>query len=172
MNDLSRALRTLWPTLNFSDVDGRLENVRYCDPLPDGFEPPTQDEVAVEIARASKLAAAAAAFAGQVAAGITFGGKLLQIRDTDRANITGQAARAVAALTAGSGVTWPSNFAWRMADNSYLPLPTPADMLALGEAVSDRYAALRLRFGQLKDAIAAAETVEALDALDVDAGWQ
>lgn len=121
--------------------------------------------------KASKAADAAAAFAAQVNAGMAYGGRILQIRDADRANITGQASRAVAALTPGSGVTWPDGFAWRMADNSALALPTPADMLALGEAASDRYAALRLRFGQLKDAIAQAANAEELDAIDVAAGW-
>jgi hypothetical protein len=58
-----------------------------------------------------------------------------------------------------------------MADNSSLALPTAADMLALGQAAADRYAALRLKLGQIKDAIDAAADQAALDAIDVTAGW-
>jgi hypothetical protein len=89
----------------------------------------------------------------------------------DRGNITGQSARAIASLLPGSGVTWPEGFAWRMADNSYVGIATAADMLAMGEAVSDRYAALRFRLGQLKDAITAAADQAALDAIGITVGW-
>lgn len=171
MNDLARAIKSLWPTLNFADVDGTLANMRWHDPLPEGFTPPTQLELDLVIARTAKLAALVTAFDSAVAGGVAHGGKLLQIRDADRANINGQASRAIASLLPGGGVTWPADFAWRMADNSYLPLATPADMLALGAAASDRYAALRRRLGDLKDAIAGAADLAELEAIDVGAGW-
>jgi hypothetical protein len=126
---------------------------------------------AVALAKENMRVAATAAFNTAVAAGVVYGGKILQIGDDDRANITGQSSRAIASMLSGSGVTWPSDFAWRMADNSSLALPTAADMLALGQAAADRYAALRLKLGQIKDAIDAAADQAALDAIDVTAGW-
>lgn len=172
MTAVVQALAALWPGLNFADTDGTLEGVRYDDPLPPGFTPPTQGEIDLKVARSARLAATLAGFDAAVAAGVAYGGKVLQIRDADRANIAGQCSRANASLIAGSGVTWPAGFAWRMADNSYLPLATAADMLALGEAAADRYAALRRRLGELKDAIAGAADLAALEAIDVAAAWE
>jgi len=37
--------------LNFADTDGTLANVRYDEPLPEGFTPPTQAEIDAVIAR-------------------------------------------------------------------------------------------------------------------------
>ena len=62
---LFRAIQSLYPTLNFADRDGTLANVRYDEPLPAGFVPPTQAEIDAAIAKldqpptpAEKLAAA------------------------------------------------------------------------------------------------------------------
>ena len=51
MNDISKAIRHLYPTLNFADVDGTLANVRWDPPLPDGFVPPTQEQIDAAIAK-------------------------------------------------------------------------------------------------------------------------
>jgi hypothetical protein len=58
-------MQSLYPTLNFADLDGTLANVRYDEPLPEGFVPPTQAEIDAAIAKldqpltpAEKLAAA------------------------------------------------------------------------------------------------------------------
>lgn len=134
----------------------------------------TSEEVAAYTFAAGKIAKRSAvdrAFELRVGAGVIFDGKVLQIGDDDRNNITGQSSRAIASLLPGSGVTWPADFAWRMADNSYLALPTAADMLALGQAAAERYATLRLKLGALKDAIDAAADQAALDVIDVSAGW-
>ena len=53
MSPIARAIASLYPTLNFADVDGTLAGVRYDAPLPQGFTPPTQAEVDAEIARLS-----------------------------------------------------------------------------------------------------------------------
>lgn len=50
MNDLTRAIAYLWPTLNFADMDGTLEHIRYDEPLPPNFTPPTQAQVDAAIA--------------------------------------------------------------------------------------------------------------------------
>jgi hypothetical protein len=146
----------------------------YFGDMQPGDRAATSEERAVydfARAKADRRNAAAAAFDVALAAGVAYGGKVLQIGDDDRANITGQSSRAIASMLSGSGVTWPSDFAWRMADNSSLALPTAADMLALGQAAADRYAALRLSLGAIKDAIDAAADQAALDAIDVTAGW-
>lgn len=67
-SDTTRAIQYLWPTLNFADMDGTLANVRYDEPLPQGFTPPTQADIDDAIAKlnapppaltpAEKLAAA------------------------------------------------------------------------------------------------------------------
>ena len=64
-SNLPRAIQSLYPTLNFADVDGTLANVRYDDPLPAGFVPPTQAQIDAAIVQidqpptpAEKLAAA------------------------------------------------------------------------------------------------------------------
>jgi hypothetical protein len=171
MATLFEAIRLLLPGVDFADVDGTLENVRIDTP---DVGKPTQEQVEsalLTLAKREHAVAAGVEFDARVAAGVAYGGKVLQIGDDDRANITGQSSRAIASMLSGSGVTWPSDFAWRMADNSSLALPTAADMLALGQAAADRYAALRLKLGQIKDAIDAAADQAALDAIDVTAGW-
>lgn len=45
LTSLSAALKSLYPSLNFADVDGTLANVRYDEPLPEGFTPPTQEQI-------------------------------------------------------------------------------------------------------------------------------
>lgn len=137
--------------------------------LADGSD----EMVAIELAdaRVAKTSAAGVVFGTKIVAGVIHDGRIVQIRAEDRANISGQSARAIAALIPGSGVAWPSDFAWRAADNSFIALPEAADMLALGAAASDRLAALRLRLWQLKDAIDAAPDQSALDEIDVMAGW-
>ena len=45
MSPLARAIAALYPTLNFADIDGTLARVRYDEPLPEGFEPPTQQQI-------------------------------------------------------------------------------------------------------------------------------
>ena len=51
MTPLTRAMQSLYPTLNFADLDGTLANVRYDEPLPEGFVPPTQAEIDAAIAK-------------------------------------------------------------------------------------------------------------------------
>ena len=45
MTPLAKGINALWPTLNFADVDGNLANVRYDEPLPESFTPPTQAQI-------------------------------------------------------------------------------------------------------------------------------
>ena len=102
-------------------------------------------------------------------AGLPYGGKPLQLRESDQQNII---AMSVTAMLAQSGaIPWPAGFAWRMRDNSYLSLPTPADMIALAAFAMQEVKRLRfVAFGH-KDAIDALGTVAAVEAYDIDRGW-
>lgn len=50
MSTLTDALIYLRPGINFADINGTLEKVRWDPPLPDDFKPPTQDEVDAALA--------------------------------------------------------------------------------------------------------------------------
>lgn len=50
MSDLFLVLAALRPGANFADIDGTLANVRWDEPLPEGFTVPTQQEVNAAIA--------------------------------------------------------------------------------------------------------------------------
>jgi hypothetical protein len=124
----------------------------------------------VEIARARRLTALTARYLAALDAGMTYQGKVLQIRENDQINITAVGQEARWALA--GGIAWPANFAWRMADNSFLPLPTPQHMIALGEAAkAEVYRLRQVKWGHAA-AIAAMETAEAVNAHDIEAGWQ
>lgn len=127
--------------------------------------PPTLDQ-----ARAGKQLEIDAAFDTAVAEGMPWQGKVLQIDDASRANISGQATRALGVLMGANQLVWPQDFAWRMADNSWLPV-TAEEMLDMAQAASDRYVALRLVLAAKKDAVAAAADVAAVEAIDADNGW-
>lgn len=121
------------------------------------------------ILRSEKDAALEQRYQAALAAGMAYGGKVLQIRAADQQNIAamGQEARWV---QAGNGA-WPQGFAWRMADNSFLPLPGPTAMIALGEAAKAEVYRLRRVKWALADAIAAAPDTATLMALNLDSGW-
>lgn len=120
-------------------------------------------------AKAARLAALEARYEASLAAGMAYGGKVLQIRESDQQNIAamGQEARWVVA----AGGDWPGGFAWRMADNSFLALPAAADMVALGEAAKAEIYRLRQVKWAHADLIAAAESVAAALTHDIDTGW-
>jgi len=154
------------------DTDSGLIVARYANRQRIDQEEIADDaaEILLKDAVTAKRAAIEAAFAAAVAAGVEYGGKVLQIDDASRANISGQAVRAAAAVAGLNAVTWPETFAWRMLDNTYLPL-SATDMLDMAQAASDRYIALRFRLGQLKDALAAATTADEVAAIDPSSGW-
>lgn len=51
MASITPALVNLRPGVNFSNPDNVLAKVRWEAPLPEGFTPPTQQELDAEIAR-------------------------------------------------------------------------------------------------------------------------
>ncbi len=101
--------------------------------------------------RAAKGAAIDEAFDTALEAGLSFGGKIIQIDDASRINIAGATTRAIGVVAGVSGLTWPDGFYWRTGDNSALPL-TAARCWAMGQASADRYTVLVLNRGSLRDA--------------------
>lgn len=120
--------------------------------------------------RAAKRRAIEVAWIAAVDAGMAWSGKVLQIDDAGRQNIGNMALLASLVVQNVAGMEWPDGMAWRMADNSWLPI-SAGEMLTMASAVADRYRALRLNVAALKDALAAASTLEAIAAVDPSAGW-
>jgi hypothetical protein len=67
--------------------------------------------------------------------------------------------------------TWPASFAWRSNDNSYLPLPTPADCKAFCRAAAAESTRLQFLLFAKKDALAAVADAD-LDSFDPTVGWE
>ncbi len=99
------------------------------------------------------------------------GGLHVALDDGSRADLTAMAATATAA--ASGALPWPESYArgWISMENVRIPLATPAAGLALAATAGDYYAAIVQHRRDLKDAALAAEDAEALDAIDVSAGW-
>ena len=91
--------------------------------------------------------------------------------DGSRSDLTAMAATASAA--ASGAVPWPESYSrgWITVENVRIPLATPADGLTLAASVGDWYAAIVQHRRDLKDQVLAAADVDALDALDITAGW-
>lgn len=118
--------------------------------------------VIVESAIKQKLAEA-------LGAGFTFRQKLIQTDEVARSNIDtmGGEARWAKLLNAG----WPMDFAWRTADDSFLPLPSPDDMIALGEAAkSFIYGLWKVKWAHV-DAVRKLPDGDAVMKYDFSTGW-
>lgn len=123
----------------------------------------------VEMSRQSVLAAITARYQQALAAGLVYGGKVLQIREQDQANLItmGNEARWAKA----NSTAWPADFAWRMADDSFLNLPIADDMIALAEAAKAEIYRLRLVKWSHVDAIRALTLAAEIAAYDFETGW-
>lgn len=103
-----------------------------------------------------------AEYEAQIALGATYAGKPLQIDPGSTANMTAMAAQIAA------GIPLPDGFAWRMADNTFLPV-TDQQVIGLGATAAARVYALLRALWLAKDAARAATTREEADA--VVAAW-
>lgn len=108
-------------------------------------------------ARQEALDRADICFGQALDAGMAWAGKVLQIDEASRQNLTS------AALGAQLGLL-PPGFAWRMADNTFLPLTAP-ELIAMAGAGMAHYLALSGRRWAMRDAARAATTREEADAI-------
>jgi hypothetical protein len=102
--------------------------------------------------------------------GFTFRGKLVQIDDASRVNISAAVNDALASLQNSTAFPFQVPY-WVCADNSHLTLEGPDDMVALGRAVLAYFQACRVNLRAIKTAIAASADATALAAIDVSAGY-
>jgi hypothetical protein len=122
-------------------------------------------------AKAIKAAAVASCYAGKIAAGFNYAGKLIQIDDASQANIAAQGLAALGSIVDPASNPWDANFTWICADNSRLALATAAAMYAFATACDGYVKGCILQRRALKDAIAGATTLAALQAIDISTGW-
>jgi hypothetical protein len=100
-------------------------------------------------------------------AGVTVGGKTIQTRPEDIANIAAKTIEALACLS--GALSWDADFAWIAADNTLLPLPTPADMIGLGATASAHKTNLIFQGAALKARLRGGEVLDPLDPVLWDA---
>lgn len=117
----------------------------------------TIDNRTLAEAQAEAFARIEAEFAARIAVGIQHVGRPLDIDEASTTRMTAAAALHLAG-------TFPANFAWRMADNSFLPLTGP-QMVAMAAAAAARVLALRQARWAARDAVRAATTREAADSI-------
>lgn len=146
-------------------VEGDPQYADYMAWLAAGNEP----EVPLEEAKAIALEEAAWVFNTLVSEGFTYDGAVYQMDDASRVNISALGSSAgLASLNVGA--PWPAEFAFRAADNSWVPM-TATEVVAFANTARDAYMALRVKYAGLKDAIAAAESTQAVQAIDIAAAF-
>lgn len=143
-----------------SDAEGDKLMPKIAFYAPDGMR--WVDDRTLAEAQQEAIDRAEAEYVAQIAKGTTYGGKPLQIDPASQANMTAVAAQI------GAEVPLPAGFAWRMGDNTFLPV-TPTQMIGLATTASARVMALRKAMWAAKDAARAAKTNDEADA--VRAEW-
>ena len=125
----------------------------------------------LEALRTAKSATIDVAYRTRVEGGLAYGGKVIQIDDVSRANISAIALRAALKSIGTPGITWPEEgYPWRTFENDWLPL-SAAEFLDMAQQAADLYTAIRVRYAGLKDALAAAADAAAIAAVDPNTGW-
>jgi hypothetical protein len=159
-------LETLRPGADFSNPDNTLQSVRWDTP---GVVPPTQQEFDLAAAQLAKLAAIDAAVASALAAGVVWNQVTFQIDATSQQHI---AARALYARSCIDGHdTWDATAAdWIAANNSTVPF-TAADFWSFAKAAQAAVTTIVRNARALNDAVAAAQTADAVAAIDTTKGW-
>lgn len=119
-------------------------------------------------AKVAKGQAIAAAYAAAIGQGLMFNGRLYQL---DTASQNRIAARAIIARACLDAVDeWPEGYGWIAADNSR-PTFTSLEFWTFAKAAQDRVTFVTLNARALKDALAAANTLAAVQAIDHTSGW-
>lgn len=122
-----------------------------------------------EILRERKLAAIGKRYQQALQDGVRYGDKLLQLRLEDQVNLTamGNEARWAKALA----TPWPPDFAWRMADDSFLKVPTAEAMIALAQAAQAEIHRLQRVKWTHSDAVRALTRADEIAVYDIESGW-
>jgi len=122
-----------------------------------------------ETLRQKKIASITARYSEALHAGFAYAGKILQIREQDQANLTTMGNEARWAKAANG--SWPSDFAWRMADDSFLGLSTADAMIALAEAAkAEVYRLQRVKWLHV-DAVRSLSQPADIAAYNFETGW-
>lgn len=100
--------------------------------------------------------------------GLAHAGKQFSLDESSQRRLTSTYSLAQDAKAGGSA--WPSGFAWRANDNSYLPLATPDDAIAFTRAAAQEAARLQFGYFARKDSLAGLAD-DALGGFDPDASW-
>ena len=123
--------------------------------------------VNLAFAKAEKWALAKARRNRAIGAGVNIPGiGRFDTDDASRANITGAVVGAMIAQAAAT----PFSIGWKLADNSVVDLDA-AKMVRVGTAALAHVSACHANAQALGTAIQSADSVAALDAVDVEAGW-
>lgn len=128
--------------------------------------------LSIEDTRIMRIAAVDRRRDGLLALGAPAGGYHIALDEGGiRSDMGSMATTALAAIS--GAVPWPIAYqrGWITIENIRIPLPTPADGLALAASVGAWYAGLVQHARDLKDALLAAGDEAALDAIDIEAGW-
>jgi hypothetical protein len=120
--------------------------------------------------KTAAIASATAYLATLIANGFTFRGKLFQIDDTSRLNISTWGALALGAITSPSSGAWSADFYWVATDNSHVSMDA-ATMYAFSRAVGEYVSGCRTNLRAIKDAILAAKSADAVKVISVMAGY-
>lgn len=176
---LGFALQSHWPTdvpifygTAPDDADVNLPGILETITLTD-----YQDALAAELeARRVIKISAIDGYAEQLlsaGAPVEAGGVMLHVSYLGEARTDMTAMAATAGLATAGLMSWPADYArgWISVENVRIPIPAPADGLALAERVGIYYAAIRQHARDLKDIALAAETFADLDAIDISVGW-
>jgi hypothetical protein len=131
----------------------------FVDPTP----PVVLD---VSATRVLRLAALESALNAALDAGMTYQGKKIQMRAGDRGAVGDSVLAAKDALENSLPFMGGHQFAWRCADDSFLPLDA-AGVIALGRASSVWYYGVLVKYWTAKDTLLAADGVQAVGAVDV-----
>ncbi len=115
--------------------------------------------------------ALATLYGSKFVAGFNYNTENFQIDPASQSNIAsmGSLAAAVVNNTPGA-LAWPSSFFWIASNNSQVPM-TAAQMYAFSQAVASYVSALVVNNFSLKQSIAAAATMTALQAINITSGW-
>lgn len=122
-------------------------------------------------ARAAASASVSAQFTQLIAAGYPTGGLHVAIDDGSFARLLNMALTAMGAMGEPPG-GWPTNYqTWFTIEGPAIPLPTPADGIALAHAAGLYHSQAVVNEAALLAQIAAADDLPTLQAIDPNSGW-